>query len=163
MLDQGIGLRGIAATLHIARGIVRRFARASSVEELLVNNRTTYRASPLEPHKPYLHQRWQDGITNASALHAEITARGHTGGATVVRAYIRRLRATPGAIPPPAPVAPTVRQAAAWLMTHPAGLDTQNAQRLAGLLDRSPCGPRKCDFAVELGVPSINWPPATIT
>ncbi|CRK59264.1 hypothetical protein [Alloactinosynnema sp. L-07] len=51
--------------------------------------------------------RWESGATNASHLHAEIAARGNTGGFTVVRDYIHRLRPTPGHIQPSTP---TVRQ-----------------------------------------------------
>ncbi|WP_258907798.1 ISL3 family transposase [Actinokineospora sp. UTMC 2448] len=119
LLEQGTGLRGIATKLRLSRGTVRRFARAETAEQLLVNNGTGYRTSMLEPHKPYLHMRWEAGATNATHLHAELTARGYTGGFTIVRDYIHRLRNTPGHVRPPAPTPPTVRKVTTWLMTDP--------------------------------------------
>lgn len=138
LLAQGCSLRAIATTLRLSRGTVRRFARADSAEQLLVNNGTGYRTSMLEPHKPYLHQRWEAGATNATHLHAEITARGYTGGFTTVRNYIRRLRPTPGHVRSPAPTPPTVRHVTKWLMTDPATLDPDTRDDLNTILNRSP-------------------------
>jgi DNA-binding NarL/FixJ family response regulator len=107
LLDQGMSLRAIATQLQLSRGTVRRFARAEHPEQLLVNNGTGYRTSLLEPYKPYLHKRWAEGATNATALAAEITTHGYTGGFTVVRDYIRRLRAAaPRQAPPTTPAPP---------------------------------------------------------
>lgn len=138
LLDQGRGVRAIAAELRLSRGTVRRFARADSPEQLLVNNGTGYRPSLLEPYKPHLHQRWESGITNATHLCAEITARGYTGGFTLVRDYIRQLRALPRHVPPPTPTPPTVRQVTKWLMTDPANFKPDSADELRSILDRSP-------------------------
>lgn len=69
----------------MARGTVRRFAR---VEELLTNNGTGRRPSLLEEFKPYLHQRWNAGCTNATQLFHDIKARGYRGGQKIVLAYL---------------------------------------------------------------------------
>ncbi|MFF0492253.1 hypothetical protein ACFYTQ_24760 [Nocardia sp. NPDC004068] len=63
----------------MARRTVRRFARADTAEELLVNNGTGYRPSMLDDFKPYLPQRWGEGFTNATQLFDEITAHGYRG------------------------------------------------------------------------------------
>ncbi len=53
---------------------MRRFARATSVEDLLAKGRDQ-RPSILDELKPYLHQRWNAGCNNVLQLHAEIQAR----------------------------------------------------------------------------------------
>ncbi|WP_378733946.1 hypothetical protein [Nocardia brasiliensis] len=57
MLSDGVSIRAVSDQLGLARGTVRRFARASGVEELLVNHGTGRRPSLLQEFKPYLHQR----------------------------------------------------------------------------------------------------------
>lgn len=57
-----------------AKGTVRRFARATTVDELLTNGGTGHRPSLLEEFKPYLHQRWTAGCANATLLFDEIKA-----------------------------------------------------------------------------------------
>ena len=47
--------------------------RRRQPEELLV--KATSRAARLDRYKPYLHQRWNEGITNATAAAAELQAR----------------------------------------------------------------------------------------
>ncbi len=66
LLDQGLGLRPIARQLGLARNTVRRLARVASADDLLVG-RWTGRTSILDPYKPYLHHRWQEGCTTAAA------------------------------------------------------------------------------------------------
>jgi hypothetical protein len=45
---------GVCRQLHLDPHTVRRYADASTVEELLVNTR---RDSLIDPYRPYLHQR----------------------------------------------------------------------------------------------------------
>lgn len=119
---------------------MRRFARATEPEQLLVHNGTGYRTSILEEYKPNLHHRWDQGCPNATHLYTELTARGYTGGATIVRNYIRQLRTTarttPAAAAPSAP--PSVRQATSWMMTNPSHLDTEHNGQLTAILNHSP-------------------------
>jgi hypothetical protein len=92
LLAEGVGIKEIGRRLGLARGTVRRFARADTVEELLTRNGTGRRPSLLDEFKPYLHERWNAGYTNASALLTEITARGYQGGATLLRHYLHQFR-----------------------------------------------------------------------
>ncbi|GAB0106171.1 hypothetical protein JMUB6875_51540 [Nocardia sp. JMUB6875] len=137
LIAQGLSLRAICTRLGLARGTVRRFARADSAEELLVNNGTGYRDSILDEFKPYLQKRWAEGATNATELFDEITARGFRGRPNLVRAYLHPFRAGQPAsratVKPPA-----VRRVVGWLMTDPAHLDPADGQHLDAILDASP-------------------------
>lgn len=79
LLSEGDSLAGIAARLGLSRNTVRRFARAASPEELLVNDGTGRRASILDEHAAYLRERWNAGCTNAAQLWQEIRDRGYHG------------------------------------------------------------------------------------
>jgi transposase len=142
----GCSTREIARRLGLARGTAAKFASAASIDELLV--KATGRPSILDPFKPYLGQRWNDGITSAAALHEEIRARGWTGGILTVERYLRQFRtadgrdrqarAQPQLTAPSAPPPPKPRQLTRWIMTHPDHLASGDAANLARLLDASP-------------------------
>ncbi|MEV5754810.1 ISL3 family transposase [Actinoallomurus sp. NPDC052308] len=85
LIAQGHPLRAIARELGISRNTVRRFARASEPEELLVNDGTGRRRKTLDRYAPYLRQRWMQGCTNAEQLLGEIRAMGYRGGGTALR------------------------------------------------------------------------------
>lgn len=89
------------------RKTVRRFARAATVDELL--GKAVGRSNLLDPFKPYLHQRWSEGATDAAQLTKEISAQGYAGSEQAVRRYLHPFREM--LTPPPAPpVVPKVRQ-----------------------------------------------------
>jgi hypothetical protein len=117
MLAGGRSFGEIAAALGLSRNTVRRFARAASPEELLVNDGTGRRASILDEYAPYLHERWNSGCTNAALLWQEIRARGYQGSCRQVRGYLARFRgstAVPASAPAPTKArAVTARQARA--------------------------------------------------
>lgn len=135
LLHAGQSLSAICRALHLDRKTVQRFARQPDVEKLLV--KATSRESRLDPFKPCLNQRWNDGITDAAALHAEITARGFTGSVQAVRRYVRPFRATLTA-PPPAPTVPKSRQITRWLLSDPGHLDPGEQAELDGIRARCP-------------------------
>ncbi|MGW4772619.1 transposase [Nocardia sp. NPDC004278] len=132
-----MSLRAIGARLGLARGTVRRFARAASVEELLVNTGTGRRPSLFEEFKPYLHQRWNEDCTNATQLFREIQHLGYRGGPKILLNYLHPFRTTTH-IPRTAPKPPSVRRVVSWIMSDPARLDSNDRQRLDAILTASP-------------------------
>jgi transposase len=92
LLAEGRNYRQIAADLRLSRNTVRRFARAGSPEELLVNDGTGRQPSILDEHAAYLAERWNAGCTNAARLHQELRDLGYRGGASYVRQYLARFR-----------------------------------------------------------------------
>jgi hypothetical protein len=143
---QGCTIRQIARRLGLARNTVLKFAQAASIDELLV--KATTRPSILDPFKPYLSQRWNQGITSAAALHEEIRAHGWEGGILTVERYLRQFRtadgrdrqarARPQLTAPSAPAPPKPRHVTRWIMTHPDHLASDDAADLARLMDASP-------------------------
>jgi transposase len=135
LLAAGHPEREAARILGLSRGTVHRFAAAASAEELLV--KATTRQAKLDRCKPYLRQRWTEGVTSATALHAELQAKGWQGSVQAVQRYVRPFRAMTAA-PPPGPVVPATRQITRWLLTRPAALSDEEQAQLAGLQDRCP-------------------------
>ncbi|WP_419664875.1 ISL3 family transposase [Streptomyces sp. 2-1] len=136
LLNQGVGLRAIARQLGLARNTVRRFAHAVTADELLVGKWTNL-PSILDPFKPYLHQRWNEGCTTARRLFEELRDRGYAGGESVVRRYVHRLRdAFPHDDSPRKH--PSVRDVTSWITRHPDSLNDDQSQRLKAVLARCP-------------------------
>jgi hypothetical protein len=67
---QGKGIKPIMRELGLAKETVRKFYRATSVEEVTATSRAG-RPSMLDEFKPYLHERFNSGISNVSALFRE--------------------------------------------------------------------------------------------
>jgi transposase len=137
LLAENRNYREIAATLGLSRNTVRRFARAASPEELLVNDGTGRQASILDRHADYLRERWNAGCTNAAQLWQELRDRGYTGGPGHVRHYVARFRGST-AVSAPAPAPPKVRAVTAWIMTSPGNLDDTDKASLDAILASSP-------------------------
>jgi transposase len=126
-------LSAITRILGLDRKTVQRFARATCVDQLLA--KSVGRSGLLDHYKPYLHQRWNEGVTDAAALTKEITARGYTGSHQTVRRYLQPFRELLTA-PPVPPAVPKVRHVTGWIMTDPDNLDADQQQKLADVLAR---------------------------
>src|SRR5439155_16401090 len=85
----------------------------------------------------FINRRWNEGITDAAALHAELAAQGWTGSVQAVRRYVRPFRQLPAA-PPPAPALPKSRQITRWLLSRPEHLQPGERDQLAAIQDRCP-------------------------
>jgi transposase len=135
LLGEGLSISAICRALRLDPKTVQRFARARNVDELLVKTRN--RGSLLDAFKPYLHQRFNTGHTDAAQLTQEITAMGYRGSDKTVRRYLHPFRAAHAA-PPPKPVPPTVRTVTGWLTRRPQDLTEPQTLRLKAILARSP-------------------------
>jgi transposase len=134
-LDAGQSQAAIARQTGLDAATVHRFARAANIDELLVKAVT--RPSKLDKYKPYLCQRWNDGIRDAAALHAELRKQGWAGSALTVRRYLAPFRGTTApAVPPPA--VPKTRQITRLLLTRPDRLHPDEHAQLAGIRARCP-------------------------
>ncbi|MDQ1304705.1 MAG: hypothetical protein QG671_532 [Actinomycetota bacterium] len=116
LLDAGASRNEVARSLNLDIQTVRRFANATTVQEVLAP--TLERHSTLDEFKEHLHRRWNEGITSTAALTREICGQGHTGSVQTITRYLHRF---PGALcaPPPGATVPTIRQTSRWLMTRP--------------------------------------------
>jgi transposase len=127
----GKTLEEAAATLGLPRQLTGRLWRAGTVDALL----KTASTSGLDPFKPYLRRRWQEGNTNIAALHREITARGYPGSELTTYRWLALLKLAAPARPP-AP--PTRQQVTQWMLTDPAHLDSHQHAQLSTALGRCP-------------------------
>jgi transposase len=135
LLANNESLLAITRILQLDRKTVQRFARAATVEELLA--KSVGRSSLLNRYKPYLHQRWNEGVTDATLLTKEITVQGYTGSHQTVRRYLQPFREMLTA-PPVPPAVPKVRRVTGWIMTDPDNLDTDQQEKLTDALTRCP-------------------------
>ncbi len=88
---QGVSIREIARRLKLSRETIRRFLRAEEFPEI-VSARRGQRGSILNPYKPYIFQRWQQGCRNSVQLYDEIKARGYSGSTSLLRNFLASLR-----------------------------------------------------------------------
>jgi hypothetical protein len=110
----GLGNHVIARRLGMDPKTVRRYADAASPEDLL-GPALTGRRSLLDPFKPYLRARIDDGATATSILLGEIRGRGYRGGERTLRRWLINARAHLQQPPEPPPV-PSARTITGWIM-----------------------------------------------
>ena len=133
-MEAGHSRRPIQRQLRTTYRTVKQLADANAPEELFRSQRQN-QPTKLDALKPYLHQRWEEGCTNAWQLWEEITERGYRGGYGAVRDYLRPLRTTPRR---PDVRAPSVRTVSGWLLTRPDALREDNRLRLKAALTDCP-------------------------
>lgn len=135
LLRQGLSKAAIDRELGLHPATVRKFASVATVEPLIAKNQQ--RSSVLDGYREHLHQRWNDGIRNATHLTREITDMGYAGTEQQVQRYLRRFRSNTRqiAVPPPRP--PSVRDITRWVMSDPDNLTSENATNLRTIRKRS--------------------------
>lgn len=143
LLAEGCTRAEIGRRLGLDPQTVRRFADASTVDELLANTR---RETLIDTYAPYLRQRWDDGCTDATTLVDEIRDQGFRGSIQTVRRYLQPFRgstSTGGTRPkrsttPAPPTPPKPRRVATWIMTDPVNLRADDQARLTAICQRCP-------------------------
>lgn len=89
-VDQGI----IGREVGTSRQTISRYIHMDHPPERRTPRRT--RTQLLEPFKPYLIERWNEGVRNASELFRELKERGYTASMSNVSRFLRNLRTTKG-------------------------------------------------------------------
>jgi transposase len=134
-LARGLSRSAVSRELNPGIQTVRRFANATCVEELL--GKAEHRPTRLDPYIDLVNQRWNEGVTNAEAITAELRTLGFKGDAQTVRRYPQPLR-LPGTsrshpdpnrrkTAPAAPAVPKPRTISKALLTHPDHLSEDDA------------------------------------
>jgi transposase len=134
-LDAGQSLSAVSRATGLDRGTVQRFARARSIDDLLAG--AVNRESKLDEFKPWLRQRWNEGVHDAAVLHAELRQRGWAGSAQSVRRYVAPFRQA-AAAPAPVPAVPKTRQVTRLLLSHPGHLQPVELAQLDDIRARCP-------------------------
>ena len=128
-LDDGQPEAAIRRATGLDRRTVQKYARAASADELVAG---MSRDSKLDEFKPYICQRWNQGLTEAAQIHAELRQRGWAGSPQTVRRYVHLLRKTTGPVTL-APAVPKTREITCWLLSRPGSLDEDEQGRLAAV------------------------------
>lgn len=118
------------------RKTVRRYAHAATPEDM-APARGGRRGTRVDPFLPYLHERWNQGCTDAARLYEEIRERGYTGSQRTVRRHLQAVRAD-GKPAPKVTKQLSVRRATQLITSHPDHLDEHATLRLKKLLARCP-------------------------
>lgn len=84
--QQGGSILGTARHFQISRQTVRKFVQAPGFPEWSKAARTK---SALDPYRPYLRQRWQQGCQVTTQLWHEVRARGFTGSWMIVYRWVQ--------------------------------------------------------------------------
>jgi transposase len=93
---QGFTINAIADQVGLDRNTVRKWLQAPAFPE---RQPRRPEASLLDPFKPYVLARWNDGCHNGALLLREVTAQGYRGSRSIFFAYITQLRKASG-LPP---------------------------------------------------------------
>ncbi|WP_405844585.1 ISL3 family transposase [Streptomyces sp. NBC_01518] len=137
-------ISAIARRFGLDRKTVRRYLTTDL--EVLIASARDRRPRQLDPYRPYLQQRFADGLTNAAQLYREIHEHGYRGNHQAVRLYIRTLRGGTAAAEPPRPI-PTPRRITSWIMRPRDGLSREEQDQLDKVRLACPDIATACDLA----------------
>jgi transposase len=134
LLGQGAGFRQIARHLGWTHQTVSRYAHAATWQEMLVGQKA--RPSLVDPFKPYLIQRINEGCLSAATLHREIRAQSFAGSYAIIRKFVEHYRSKPDLTPVRRP--PSVRQVTGWICRRPDDLADRDTEQLQAIFERCP-------------------------
>ncbi len=134
LLAQGAGFRQIARHLGWSHHTVSRYAHAATWQEMMVGQKV--RPSLVDPFKPYLSRRINEGCLKATTLQREIRAQGFAGSYAILRKFVEQYRGKPDLTSPRRP--PSVRQVAGWICRRPDDLADRDTEQLQAILERCP-------------------------
>lgn len=150
---QGWTQKGIARHLNIHPKTVRRYLQATSPK-----SRRHHGGRLLDPFKPYLLGRWNEGCHNAAQLFREIETQGFAGETSIVRLFIQHLRQASG-LPPkvrsqggiilksdPTQDPPSLRKLTSWIVKRP----ENRAEEDENILSKISSGQPKLITTIEL-------------
>ncbi|WPO76758.1 transposase (plasmid) [Streptomyces sp. KN37] len=120
--------------LEEEKHLLKRFADAAKPEDLFTGQWQN-RPSVLDDYKPYLDDRWDEGITNAWKLWEEIVPLGYKGSYQRVRAYLHMKRTSPRPVTarPPSP-----RTVSRWILSRPETLTEPEQLQLKTIRTQCP-------------------------
>lgn len=134
LMDHGATITVITRELHLDYKTVRKYMRAHDDEELLGHG-PSGRHGVLDRHADYLVRRFAEGCHRSDLLHRELQARGVLTGERTVRRLVQRLREGGSTS---AKAAPSPREVAGLLLTHPDEHTEQDKLQLKELRERCP-------------------------
>ncbi|MFK0016920.1 ISL3 family transposase [Streptomyces sp. NPDC091027] len=126
----------IARHLGRDRKTIRHYL-TTDLDQIVASARARRPNGHINRFKPYLQQRFREGVTNAAGLFREIRERGYRGSRVVVTKYIATLRAGIAAPEPPRPI-PSPRRSTTWIMRRPDSLTDNQREQLDRILDACP-------------------------
>jgi transposase len=139
--DAGASISGMARALRLDRKTVRRWLSEGGPPSCRKPRRPTL----IDPHGPYLEQRWSEGCRNASELARELARRGCDVRPRVVRAWAtKRRRADADALDAGVSEAagrwkaPTINRTAFLLQADRTVLRQENRAFIDRLLEKTP-------------------------
>lgn len=135
LLAAGHSKRTVTRQLGMTLNTIPRFSRAATPEELFTGQWQS-RATKLDPYKPYLDQRRQEGCTNAWKLQEETKEPGCPQSYGNIHNHVSRtLHGRPQPTGPRPPSAPAVTR---WNLTHPDTLPESDRLHLKTALANRP-------------------------
>lgn len=112
---EGLSIKAIARHLGASRNSVRRWVRSGA----FVPYRRAPGPSPLDRHRSFIEERWQDGQRNSAALYRDLQALGFECGYDIVRRWAIRRRQRMQVGSPSARI-PSTRRITRWLTSDTA-------------------------------------------